>query len=90
MNIEIGESLHTLYSSANKTPNYALSYLLSSIDIDNCSQCFSVIEEFHIIGKRVSISIDNSNVSTINDIFGNAEPHLIELLLWVAVLFPEI
>jgi hypothetical protein len=90
MKIQISEKLNSAYIAAHKNHNYALNFLLSSIDSDTCAECFKLIGEFKLLGDRIAVEIDESNLTTIQGLFENADNDLIEQLLWVAILFPEI
>jgi hypothetical protein len=90
MKVEISEKLNNVYNASHKNYNYALNFLLSSMDLDTCAESLKLVEEFKLLGNRVSIEIDESNIMTIQSVFGNTDNTLIEQLLLVSVLFPEI
>ncbi len=90
MKIKVSDKLQTLYKTQNKTPNYALKFLLNSIEPDCCSECIGLIEEFQLLGAKTEIEVNDSNIQQIKELFGKADSNTVEQLLWVALLFPEI
>ena len=90
MKILISERLQNLFLLSHKNLNYSLNFLLSSIDLDTCPACVKLVKEFVLLGNRVEVEIDDSNVQAMQRIFGNIENTLVEQLLWISILFPEI
>jgi len=90
MKFQISKSLCEAFNEGNKNYNYSLSFLLSSIELDNCSKYFGLIEEFKLGGDCVTVEIDDSNADIIRTSFDDVNNALIERLLWVSILFPEI
>lgn len=90
MKIQVSERLIGEYKNAKKNPNYSLSTVLSSIDVDTCRTAMDVIEEVKLLGGRIEINVDEENAKAINSLFGKCDASIIEKLLWVAFLFPEI
>ena len=90
MKVLISDSLKKVFLSSHKNFNYSLDFILSSLDLDTCSNGINLIDEFKLCGDKVEIEIDDSNIKIISKIFGNSESPLIEKLLWVSVMFPEI
>ena len=90
MEVRISENLHNLFISSCKNCDYSLSFLLNSIDPNTCPECMKLVREFTLLGKEVEIEINDNNINTIQRIFGNKENALIEQLLWISILLPEI
>lgn len=90
MKVFVSKNLNRAFSSAHKNLNYTLDFLLSSVDLDTCAECLKLIEQFKLSGDRVEVEIDESNIKTIKKIFGSTDISIIEQLLWVSILFPEI
>lgn len=86
----ISKRLINVYSASKKNVNYQLDFLLNSLDMDTCDACMKLVEEFKLIGETQEIAIDESNVKRIQRVFGSCNNSLIEQLLWVALMFPEI
>ena len=90
MKVLISAALQRAFQENHKNLNYSLSFLLNSMDLDTCSECLKLVEEFRLAGDRVEVVIDEDNVKNIKSIFEITENSLIEQLLWVSILFPEI
>lgn len=90
MNIQISEKLNAAYINAHKTHNYALNFLLSSMDLDHCAESMRLVEDFKLSGDKIAIKIDDENIDIVKKVFGHADSSLVEQLLWVSILFPEI
>ena len=90
MLFNINQKLMDAYKQHGKNPNYALTFLLNSIDAGVCADNMELISSFVIEGDTGVCEIDESNLCAVMSIFGSAEAYLIERLLWIALLFPEI
>ena len=86
----VSTALCKSFISNHKNHNYSLNLLLNSMDLDTCYECLKLVEEFRLSGDRVEVEIDENNEKAIKDIFGTTENSLIEQLLWISILFPEI
>ena len=90
MKLKINERLISSFKSMNKNPDYMLEFLLNSIDVDACRNAMELVEEFKLLGTMVEIEINENNISTASQLFGDCDSSTVEKLLWVALLFPEI
>ena len=90
LKVTISEELKNVFLSSRKNYNYSLNFLLSSIDLKTCPECMKLIKVFDLSGNRIEVEIDDNNIKTIKSFFGNTENALIEQLLWISILFPEI
>ena len=90
MKVLISEKLHNAFLSSKKNHNYSLNFLLSSIDLNTCPDCMKLLKEFELLGSRIEVEVDDSNLKLIQSIFGSTDNNLIEQLLWISILFPEI
>ena len=90
MKARISQRLQKAYTASKKNANYQLDFLLNSMDLDTCRDCIKLVEEFKLLGDVQELALDESNVKRIEKVFGRCEDSLIEQLLWVALMFPEI
>lgn len=90
MTVKIAKRINDIYLSKNKNVEYALDFLLSSIEVDCCKAAIDSVEEFAIIGEKTNIDISDKTVEIVNKVLGCSDEKTIEKLLWVAVMFPEI
>ena len=90
MKVSVSNSLLDLYKQSKKNYNYALDFFLDSLDLEVCSKAMLLVENFKISGDKQIIEIDASNVSLINSIFGDADGNVVERLMWMAIMLPEI
>lgn len=90
MTAQISKRLISAYSTCKKSVNYQLDFLLNSLDMDTCNASMKLVEEFKLLGEAQEIVIDESNVKRIQKTFGSCNNSLIEQLLWIALMLPEI
>ncbi|MBE6748745.1 MAG: hypothetical protein E7557_05880 [Ruminococcaceae bacterium] len=90
MNIEINKKLVQLYYEEKMNINYSLDFVLSSLDKTKCQKGFNIPIYFDVEDDKIKVEIDEANINTIRKIFGEPDNILIEKLLWIAFLFPEI
>ena len=90
MKVSVSSSLVALYDSARKNYNYSLDFLLSSLDTTVALQNMALLDVFRLHGEKEEIDIDVANIDAIRKVFKTCNSQLIEQLLWVAAIFPEI
>lgn len=90
MNYQISKVLYNLYDEKVKNINYSLQQLLDSLDRGTSSEALSKISSKNS-EETVNIMIDEVNLKKIN-LFWKKEINneIIEILLWIAVMFPEV
>lgn len=90
MKLTVSTKLIDSYKANSKNPNYSLSFLLNSIDPSVCADGLGLVETFKLAGAAVEYEIDDKNIRVMQQLFGKADSTMVERLLWVALLFPEI
>lgn len=90
MKLALNTKLIEIYKANGKNPNYSLSFLLNSVDPSVCAEGLGLVETFKLAGAAVEYEIDDKNIRTVQQLFGNADSTTVERLLWVALLFLEI
>ena len=90
MKFDLNSNLINAYKTSNKNPNYSLSFLLSSLDLNSCNLAINLVNTFSLAGNATAFELDNSNAQTIQKIFKKIDSALVERLLWIALFFPEI
>lgn len=90
MKIPVSQQILDAYSSFGKNPNYALTFLLDSLDIDTATKFMSLSRGFQFDGTKSEFDLDTKNATAVAQIFGVTDATVVEKLLWVAALFPEI
>lgn len=92
METRISKELQKIYKDSNKNYDMALMRLLDSLDPEVFQRAFDIIKPISLKGEMVTIKIGDSVTKQIKDAFECEEvnENLINLLLWIAVLFPEI
>lgn len=78
------------YATSKKNPDYQLDFLLSSIDLNTCNTCLSLVEVFKLSGDAQAVILNDDNLRRIEKLFGRCDNSLITQLLWVALMLPEI
>lgn len=90
MKFLVSDEILSVYKKTNKNIDYMLDYLLSIIDFHNCKMYFEIIKEIKFNGSRIEIEVTDNNVKYIKNLFNKCDNELIEKLLWISVLFPEV
>lgn len=90
MKVKISERLEKIYIENHKNYNYALSFLLSSIDLDTFGEALNIVDSFVLNGEQVEVDVDEQQIKKINNMLKIVDDNLVEKLLWIAVMFPEI
>ena len=92
MDVNISTELQSIYKNSRENYDVALMTLLDSLDPDVFQKAFDIIEPITLKGELTKIKIGNSAVNQIKAAFEHQEVDhdLIHLLLWIAVIFPEV
>lgn len=89
MRFELSKKLISAYSENGKNPNYSLTFVLNSVDPNTCTAGARLIESFLVSEDKVSYEIDDNNIRTLISLFGSVDVALIEKMLWMAFMLPE-
>lgn len=89
MKLELSEKLIKKYTESNKNPNYSLTFLLNSLDPSVCVSAINLVDNFNIHGNTIMYDIDEKNIKIIKALFNITDNKLVEKLLWIALLLPE-
>lgn len=89
MQFELSEKLIKNYSESSKNPNYSLTFLLNSLDPSTCVAGIKLVDVFSVQGNVIKYEIDEKNIKIIKTLFKEIDNTLIEKLLWIALLLPE-
>ena len=92
MEVMISSDLQRIYKESHKNYDMAVMTLLESFDPNVFPSAFEIIDSFSCTGEHVAIKLGNSVVEQIKSAFIDKEVtnELINTLLWIDVLFPEI
>ena len=92
MEVMISSDLQRIYKESHKNYDMAVMNLLDSFDSNVYTSAFEIITSFSCTGEHVAIKLGKSVVEQIKSAFEDKEltNELINTLLWIAVLFPEI
>lgn len=90
MKVSVSTALIEQYKSSKKNYNYMLDFFLNSLDLTVCAKTMNLLENFQLAGEKQQIEIDSTNISAIKSAFGKVHDGLIECLIWMAVMLPEI
>ena len=92
MTISISSSLLQLYEQSHKNYDYCLGFLLDSIDSKYAAKAISLVPQFSCSDEKTQITISQSRLNQIKSVLSIEEmpADVIELLLYIAVFFPEI
>jgi len=89
MKIEISQKILSAYKNSGKNPNYSLNFILNSLDSSVCKEWVTLPDNFEFQGATFTFEIDEKNVKIVQALFGQIDTTLIERLLWIAYLLPE-
>ena len=91
MKVKVSNELSKIYKLSHKNWNYSLDLLLGSLDLKTCRQCVTIVDDFSLSGEKSEIEVDNPLVERVESLFaGSRDDLLIEKLLWMAAMLPEI
>lgn len=92
MKVKISKKLKELYQRTKKSPEYSLQFVADSIDPDCCASAVAIVQQFSIDGELCEVTISDDLIEVLKKELGLTEISnmLLEALLWVAVLFPEV
>lgn len=89
MRLELSKKLIFTYSEHKKNPNYSLAFILNSIDPSVCATGVGIIDSFIISDEKIPFEIDDSNIRVMKTLFGNVDVAIVEKMLWMAFMLPE-
>ena len=89
MLFELSNKLISAYSDNGKNPNYSLTFILNSVEPRVCAAGAALIDGFVISEDKVSFEIDDNNIQMLKSLFGSVDASLVEKMLWMAFMLPE-
>ena len=90
MQVQVSKKLIAAFAEQCKNLNYALSFVLDSIDPNVCVEGIKMVDVFSIDGETDCITIDAKNTKLLMQTYNEIDTAIVERLLWIALLFPEI
>lgn len=92
MKIMVSKRIIELYKETNKNLDYALNSIVNSFDPECYEKAMRDVAEIRFNSEKVPVDVSESVMQIIKDSFceDSITNGLIEVLLWIAVLFPEI
>ncbi len=92
MKVRISKKLSDLYGEQHKNFDYAINSALNSFDPDSFVTCFNIVNNFELDGEKCEIKLGNELVGRIASDLGtdNLDDKIVELLLWIGAVFPEV
>ena len=92
MIVSVSRRLADLYTKKNKNYEYSLEMLINSFDPDCYDEAVRLLESYKFSGDKIELEISKECAESIKELFSNQEidSDKVELILWIAVLFPEI
>ena len=92
MRVKISKELKQLYDTSKKEPEYSLQFIADSMDPDCCAAAAVLVQKFSISDDVCEIAISDHLVEVLKQELnlGAISNMLLEALLWVAILFPEV
>ena len=90
MRFELSKKLISAYNKNGKNPNYSLMFILNSVDPGTCPAGVELIDRFIISDDKISFEIDDNNFRALKALFGKADAVLVEKMLWIAFMLPEV
>ncbi|MGN0179145.1 MAG: hypothetical protein ACI4DY_06865 [Monoglobaceae bacterium] len=89
MRLELSKKLISAYRENEKNPNYSLSFILNSVDPGTCASGADLIDSFIISDDKDSFEIDDNSIRVLKTLFGKVDAVLVEKMLWIAFMLPE-
>ena len=92
MKVRISKKLNDIYRKQHKNFDYAISSILDNLDPDSYVSSFEIVKGFELEGEEVDINIGEDVAKRIiADLeMDSLDNMIVELLLWIGVIFPEV
>lgn len=92
MQVNISKKLIQLYKEQHKNYDYAVDFILDSMDPNSLKKCFKLVNNFELDGEKDCIEVSDELIQRIlSDLNVELLPDKItELLIWMGAAFPEI
>lgn len=90
MRFELSKKLISAYKENGKNPNYSLTFIINSVDPYTCAEGATLIDNFVVSENKVSFEINDNNIHALKSLFGSVDAALIEKMLWMAFMLPEV
>lgn len=92
MKVMISKTVRDLYQESHKNYEYALESIMNGLDPETYIKAIKDIKKLESVGEKVEVNISDSATEMLKELLSvnEIESNTMELLLWVAVLFPEI
>ena len=88
MKYNINSRTVELFKKNSKKYNYMIDWLLSSVEDDLIKYSLSIINVSS--EKTVGVDINDDNCERIKEIFGEINDEIVEKLITIALMFPEV
>lgn len=92
MKVLVSKVIKELYQKNHKNYEYALESVINGFDPECYESAIKDVVEIKVNSEKVEVEVPDSAIHSIKELLGidEVKTETIELLLWVAVLFPEI
>ena len=88
MKFNIDSKTIELFKKNSKRYNYMIDWLLSSVEDNLIKYSLSIINISS--GKTIIVDINDDNCERIKDIFGEINDEIVEKIITIALMFPEV
>ena len=88
MKFKINFKIVELFNKSSKKYNYMIDWLLSSVDDNLIKYSLSIVKVSS--DKTITVDINDDNCERIKEIFGEINDCIVEKLMTVALMFPEV
>ena len=88
MKFNINSRTIELFKKNSKKYNYMIDWLLSSVEDNLIKYSMSIISV--LPEKTVAVDIDDDNCERIKEIFGDINDEIVEKVITIALIFPEV
>ena len=88
MKFEINFKIVELFNKSSKKYNYMIDWLLSSVDDNLIKYSLSIVKV--LSDKTITVDINDDNCERIKEIFGEINDCIVEKLMTIALMFPEV
>ena len=90
MKIEVSKSVIETLKKYHKNADYSLSAFVQSLDFSSAKDVYALAQNVDLGTEKVACEIDQDTIKVINQLFGNSDSKLIEVLIWISAFLPEI
>ncbi len=92
MKVKVSKSIDEIYKECHRNYDYAIESIINGFDPKSCEKAMAAVQGIRTIGDSVEVEISDDIITSIKEMMNRKDvsEDIIELLLWMGAVFPEI